>query len=302
MSGNNRVDRPWITEALAEPAWRRRQEAHRERHAAFLAEQADRRSHGVKDPTLDFMFEYYSYPSGRFLRWSPGFGVLLTGKGSDEFLSNPRYVVCDQGVTLSVEPLVRRRAALRWIRGLLQATLERQPFFRCYGIHEWALVHGSALLHPSFELRVSREEIAERVAEGICCTHYDAYRFFSAEARALAEWPLTAERMPETEQPACLHTNMDLYRWAFKLAPYVASELMGETFELACEARRIDSSTCPYDLTRTGLAPIEIETEAGREAFVAAQREIWEAAKPLRRRLIAAYDRVLPWLDGPAEY
>ncbi len=290
-------DLPWVTETLAEPVWRERQQRHRERHAGFLAEQVARRARGEKDPTLDFMFQYYGHSPAKLLRWSPGFGARLEGDGARDFLEDPRYVACEGGVCLSVERLAPRREALRWIRDLLQATFDRQPFFGCFGIHEWALVHGSELLHPTFDLRVSRERIAERVSEGIRCTHYDAYRFFSAEAKALTEWPLSARAMPETEQPGCLHTNMDLYRWAFKLAPHVASELLGETFELACDARRIDSSTCPYDLTRTGLPPLEIETEAGREAFVVAQRRIWQAAVPLRRRLIAAYDRVLPWLE-----
>jgi hypothetical protein len=292
-------DLPWISDTLPEAVWRRRQESFGERHSAFLSQQVERRAQRVKDPTLDFLFEYYGYPPSRLLTWTPGFGQLLEGPGAREFLRNTRYVECERGVYLSAARLIPRRRALRWIRELLHTTLERPPVFHCFGIHEWALVHGSKLKHPSFDLRVSREEIGARLAGGIRCTHYDAFRFFSPEAKALTELELSAETMLETEQPGCLHTNMDLYRWAQKLAPYVESELLGDTFELACEARRIDSATSPYDLERTGIPPLKVETEAGREVFVAAQRRIWEASVPLRRRLIAAYDRVLPWLQDP---
>jgi hypothetical protein len=92
---------------------------------------------------------------------------------------------------------------------------------------------------------------------------------------------------------------MDLYRWAEKLSPWVSTPLLAETLELAWQARIIDSRASPYDLRPVGLQPIAVETEDGRQEFVAAQQRILAIATPLRRALIAEYDRVLHWMDYP---
>ncbi len=290
---------PWVHEVLDEPTWLALAQAHRERFAARLSEQVERRGHGHPDPTMDFIFQYYGLRPSRFLRYSPGFGVLLQGPAARSFLSDPRYGQCEQGIYLRPEALPHhRRRGLSWIRDLLQKTLEQPPYFRCFGLHEWALVHGSELLHPSFALRASREEIAEHLhSAGLRCTHYDAYRFFSLESVQLNSIQLSAETMPDTEQPGCLHTNMDLFRWAQKLAPWVSTPLLAQTLDLAWQARIIDSRTCPYDLRPAGWEPITPETEEGRREFAAEQRRIFALATPLRRALIVAYDRVLRWMD-----
>ena len=297
---NQRVEQPWITEVLSEPDWRERQQAHRERHAEFLEREVKRRSQHRKDPTMDFMFEYYNYSPADVLRWTPGFGVLLQGAGAKEFLKNSRYVECESGVYLSLEQLVHRRRAITWVRDLLQTTTDREPFYGCYCIHEWALLYHSKLLHPTFELRVSPEDIAAHVESGpIQCTHFEAYRFFSDQAKALCEVPLDRNTMMETEQSGCLHTNMDLFRWSYKLAPWVSGELVAGAFEVACKARTLDSSTCPYDLTPAGLQPTPIETEKGRELFVERQKAIRDEAMPLRRSLLDLYNHILHWMDEP---
>ncbi|MFT7520935.1 MAG: hypothetical protein ACI9MC_003086 [Kiritimatiellia bacterium] len=287
-------DLPFVHTVLSEAQWTTRRAAHRDRHEPFVREQVERRNRGRRDPTMDFLFEYYSYPPSRFLRWSPGFGVMLQGVGAERFLENPRWRRHALGVYLSLDRARQRSRALRWIHELLAATAARTPMFACFGMHEWALVHDRELMHPTFELRVSRDQIAEQLHRtGLRCTHYDAFRFFSDSGKALNEHALSAQHMLLLEQPGCVHTNMDLYRWAWKLAPWVASEIVGEAFELACEARRFDSAMSPYDLRSTGVQPLCIETDEGRKAYVAAQVRIWEAGVPVRQRLIDAYAAVL---------
>ena len=95
------------------------------------------------------------------------------------------------------------------------------------------------------------------------------------------------------EQPGCLHTNMDLYKWAAKAMPWVGSELVWDTFEYAIRCREIDMRASPYDCSSLGLEPIRIETEAGRAAYEQEQRALTEAGKPLRARLIAALQDLL---------
>ena len=292
-------DLPFIHEVLDPAEWTRRADEHRARHEPFLREQLRRRNRNERDPTMDFLFEYYSYPPAKFLRWTPGFGVLLRGREAARFLENPRWRQHRDGVYLSLDSVMRRRRALGWIHDLLVATASRAPFFACYGLHEWALVHGRERMHPSFDLRVSREQIAEHLERtGIRCTHYDAFRFFSDDGKALNEHQLTAEQMMLREQPGCVHTNMDLYRWAWKLAPFVQSEIIGDAFALACDGRRFDSAMSPYDLRPTGLPPLCVETDEGRKAYVTEQKRIWQAGQPIRARLIEAYARVLDAMDG----
>jgi hypothetical protein len=86
---------------------------------------------------------------------------------------------------------------------------------------------------------------------------------------------------------------MDLYKWAYKLSPLVASELVADCFGLAREIRTVDMRASPYDLTSLGYAPIRVETAEGRAEFVAAQREFADRAAVLRVRLVAAIDAAM---------
>jgi hypothetical protein len=95
---------------------------------------------------------------------------------------------------------------------------------------------------------------------------------------------------------------MDLYKWAYKLGPLVASELVMDCLELAAEARALDMRASPYDLTGYGFAPIEVDTPTGRAEYVRAQQDIAARAAPLRTTLIAHCDALLTaaaGCDGP---
>jgi hypothetical protein len=96
------------------------------------------------------------------------------------------------------------------------------------------------------------------------------------------------------EQPGCLHANMDLYKWAYKLSPAIPSDLTADCFDLAREIRELDMRAAPYDLRPLGYEPVEIETPAGKAAYVDAQRDFGARAQVLRRRLTDVCDALLP--------
>ena len=79
-------------------------------------------------------------------------------------------------------------------------------------------------------------------------------------ARPLNRLQPTRETVPALEQRGCLHANMDLYKWAFKLAPLTPAELTADCFELARDIREVDMRASPYDLRSLGYGPIAIET------------------------------------------
>jgi hypothetical protein len=90
---------------------------------------------------------------------------------------------------------------------------------------------------------------------------------------------------------------MDLYKWAFKLAPWCPSDLIADTFELARDIRELDMRASPYDLTSHGYSPVPIETPEGRAQYEKYQREFAERARPLRQRLICLCKALLPRND-----
>ncbi|MEN0012565.1 MAG: hypothetical protein AAGC46_04330, partial [Solirubrobacteraceae bacterium] len=126
------------------------------------------------------------------------------------------------------------------------------------------------------------------------CSHFDATRFFTAEALPRNTLSPSRDTMLELEQPGCLHAGMDLYRWAFKLAPAMPSDLVADAFELALDIRTLDMQASPYDLTALGYAPVAIETAAGKRDYAARQRTFGERGNVLRRRLLGAITAVQP--------
>ena len=191
----------------------------------------------------------------------------------------------------------RQRREVFWIQELLKAVTQRRAHFGCYGLHEWAMVYrqpASAVRHAGFPLRLSEKEVTEFVdSQSLCCTHYDAFRFFTREAQPRNNLSPTLENRPDTEQPGCLHTNMDLYKWSYKLSPWISSDLLKDAFFLAMEIRELDMRASPYDLTGFGYEPIPVETTEGRSTYEEEQRLLAREARPLRNNLIQQLDKVL---------
>ncbi|MDQ7909150.1 3-methyladenine DNA glycosylase [Phytohabitans sp. ZYX-F-186] len=269
--------------------WRARRAAHEARVDAWLAPHLARRRAGVKHPVEDFLFTYYSYRPAQLRRWHPGAGVTLRDGEPDR-----DYVETSGGVTL--DPTIAKRRSTGWIRALLASTAGRPASFGCFGMHEWAMVYrAEGVRHEQVPLRLSPEQTARVVEERpVRCSHFDAFRFFTPAARPLNLLQPTREAQHDNEQPGCLHANMDLYKWAYKLSPLVESELVADAFALARDIRALDMRASPYDLADLGYAPVKVETAEGRHEYARAQRAFAERAAPLRARLIAALDR----LDG----
>ena len=212
----------------------------------------------------------------------------LNGK---HYRQNENQIYLDAG-TLSEKQIQR----IRWIHNLLALTQNRAGNYSCYGLHEWAMVYsGADIRHrESAPLRFSQEE-TDRIVESfpITCSHFDAYRFFSPKALAFNKQNPTLEAREQHEQPACLHANMDLYKWASKCMPWVGSELLWKTFLLALELRELDMRASPYDLSSYGYKPVKIETPEGRSEYETLQRSLAKKAKTLRQELIQSLGKLL---------
>jgi hypothetical protein len=281
-------------------AWRERRIRHEERLAPFARDRVERMAKGRKHPVNDFLFEYYSFRPAELLRWSPGAGVALEGAVPGD-LAWSEFEPVEGGLALSAARFPeRRRSFLDWAIRYQESIRDRPPLFHCWGLHEWAMVYRAAdLRHRTTPLRLTDAQIADVVeADGVRCTHYDAFRFFTPEALPLNRTLLTREATAEHDQPGCLHATMDLYRYAFKIAPFSTGELIGDAFLLAWEARRIDMRASPYDLSAFGVEPITMETKAGREEYVENQRELARKAAPIRERLIGEYRRLQELIDA----
>jgi len=273
-------------EALPELEWRARAAAHRERVRRFTGPHRERKRRGDAHPVLDFLFTYYSHRPARLEEWHPGPGVVLLGGA--EYLGRPGYIADAGGVRLDPSTLPRLAPTARFVRTLLTATAARPARLSCFGLHEWAMVYRSPTpRHTAVPLRLGAAG-TDAVVEAlpVHCTHHDAFRFFTPAARPRNAVAPARDDQVEHEQPGCLHATMDLYKWAYKLAPATPADLVAECFELAADVRELDMRASPYDLAALGYAPVPIETAAGRAAYARAQADFALRAAPLRERLV----------------
>ncbi|TVQ64712.1 MAG: 3-methyladenine DNA glycosylase [Balneolaceae bacterium] len=281
---------------LKESDWIERSRLHIARIAAVTDPWLEKRSRQQKDPVLDFLFEYYPFRVSHIKRWSPGIGVKLEHSGTHPLPAGIELTV--DGDVAYLDPLnltEKRIRSFRWILELLEQSARRKPHFGCFGMHEWAMVYrAQEIRHDQIPLRLPADEIARFVeSRPLLCTHYDAYRFFTEPAQPMNRHSLNRNSFTDMEQSGCIHTNMDLYKWTFKLSPWIESELIADTFLNAVEARRTDMRASPYDARAFGLEPIPIETEEGRREYLKKQMEIHDRSAPLRKRLILACRDIL---------
>ncbi len=271
--------------------WEAARAAYLSRVRPCAEDRARRMSRGQKHPVRDFLFEYYSFRPAHLLRWSPGANVQLEG-ATVEDVGWSDFEACEAGLVLRPAAFAKQRVSyLPWAIDYLEATIAREPAFACLGLHEWAMVYRDPnVRHPYVPLRLSREAIDAFVeSQPLRCTHYDAFRFFTPPAAPRNRIELTRAIAAEHDQPGCIHANMDLYKFAYKIAPFCPSELVADAFELALAAREVDMRASPYDLAAYGYSAIAIETREGREEYVERQREVAERAVPVRENMLAAY-------------
>ncbi|HET6653815.1 MAG TPA: 3-methyladenine DNA glycosylase [Nocardioides sp.] len=293
-------------EALTTPAWIARRDAHRRRVDAWVAPHLERRQRGAAHPVEDFLFTYYSQRPAALRRWHPGYGELLTGREAEEYAGLKGYVRVTRGslagLTVSDDHVASQQVLLATLLRLLRATAARPPQLGCFGMHEWAMVYRleqDDVRHATWPLRLGGTGTDE-VVEGhrIACSHFDAFRFFTDEARPFNTLRPGRDDRADFEQPGCLHAGMDLYKHAYRLTPMVPSELVTDCFALARDIRVLDMRASPYDLSGLGYSPVRVETPAGKQEYVAAQREFAKRGAPLRSRLVAECERLLD-VAGP---
>ncbi|WP_433520757.1 3-methyladenine DNA glycosylase [Nocardia pseudovaccinii] len=276
---------------LAESEWRTSAAAHRARLDELVGPYLERRAAGSSHPVIDFLFTYYGHKPAQLRRWHPGFGVALAGAleydGARGY--HRRDIRSGAGVYTADPAFIgRRRDTVEFIAELLRATASRPAQLSCFGLHEWAMVYKTdEVRHQQVPLRLGSTG-TDAVVESMSlrCTHFDAFRFFTPDAVGRNAEPLTRADQVVREQPGCLHANMDLYKWGFKLTPLISSGLLLDYFEFACAARELDMRASPYDLTDYGYEPIRIETPTGRAEYVRAQSALAERSMGLRQSLL----------------
>lgn len=265
-------------------------QAVRAKLCSYLAQ----REKGKRHPVLDFLFEYYQFRPSMLERYSGGFKTKILVSDSDDLTSIlPHYPLFRKENEYWVMDLNQfphhRFEALAWLIDLLEKTQFREPQFSCLGMHEWAMVYKQeTAARYTIPFRLPIPEMQAFVeSRPIRCSHYDAFRFFTPDAIPLNKIQPSLELRKEMEQPGCIHTNMDVYRWAFKFYPWVSSDLIFEAFNLAYEARFIDMRASPYNLKNFDVIPICIETKSGAEEYVLEQKKLAERAFPIREKLIS---------------
>ncbi|WP_433715512.1 3-methyladenine DNA glycosylase [Nocardia sp. CA-084685] len=272
---------------LAESEWRAGAAAHRARLDELVGPYLQRRAAGSSHPVIDFLFTYYGHKPAQLRRWHPGFGVALAG--AREYDGARGYHQHGPAVYTADPAFIRRRRdTIEFIAKLLRATASRPAQLSCFGLHEWAMVYKTdEVRHQQVPLRlggIGTDAVVESMS--LRCSHFDAFRFFTPEAVGRNAEPLTRADQVAREQPGCLHANMDLYKWGFKLTPLLRSDLLLDYFEFACAARELDMRASPYDLTEYGYEPVCIETPAGRAEYVRAQSALAERSAGLRQSLL----------------
>jgi hypothetical protein len=266
--------------------------AHAHRSDEATAGRRERAAHGEKHPIEDFLYDYYGTRPSLLRRWHPGIGVEL-----EEAVDHApwRFYRTAGGLT-GVDAhlfLESRGSTVAFIESLLRATASRPAQRGCFGLHEWAMVYRDADTRHPLPLRLGRagtDHVVE--SHGLVCTHIDAFRFFTADATPRNSLQLTRADQPAHEQPGCLHANMDLFKWATKLAPAVSSELALDAFELAMEIRYVDMQASPYDVSGLGLPAIAIETADGKNEYARRQGQFAARAEVLRGQLITACEHL----------
>ncbi|MFS0867559.1 3-methyladenine DNA glycosylase [Microbacterium sp. 179-B 1A2 NHS] len=263
--------------------------AHEDRADALTAGRRARVSRGRTHPVDDFLYTYYSYKPSLLRRWHPGRDVAMTDAADAPHARWRWYrvegdaVIADAAAFLAEkEPLVRA------IRGILSSTLGRAGSYGCFGMHEWAMVYRDRETRHPVPLRLGpagTDAVVE--AHDVRCTHIDAFRFFTPDAVPRNRFAPTRDTQAAMEQPGCLHAGMDLYKWAVKLGPLVPGDVLLDAFTLARDIRELDMRASPYDLRDWGYEPVEVETPAGKAAYVAAQRGFTARAQPIRSTLLA---------------
>ena len=249
----------------------------------------------IADPVEAFLWTYYSYRPRELRRYHPGaMDLLIDGSVVETWRG---YGQREGGFGVRLDFIEQRRSTIEFITRFLRVTSTRLPQHNCFGMHEWAMVYGqdqAQIRHSAWPLRLGAEATSKVVDDvGIRCSHFDAFRFFTPKAAPLNAFALTRESQIEVDQPGCIHANMDLYKWAYKLAPILPSELVLDAFLNARRLREVDMRASPYDLSELHLSPIRVELPEGRIEYANEQRRLANESMPIRIGIVEYCEKVL---------
>lgn len=287
--------------------WTSRAKQHALQMEPFTDAFIKRRQSGETHPVHDFLFTYYKCSPQKLKQWVPSFeeNLIITSEIKQDYPWFNDYWFCLETESSSTAILRYNRERLHknvfglatFVADLCSNILQRAPRFGCFGLHEWAMVYKlpvESIRHHGYRLRLPPDQLATFVeSQTICCSHYDAYRFFTKEAHHLNILDPQLETRLQMEQSGCLHANMDLYKWATKLWPWVGSDFLAKAFLLALEGRELDMRASPYDLREHGYEPVCIETEDGRNQYQREQQRFSERSVSLREELLAFCKRLI---------
>ncbi|MBK1789890.1 hypothetical protein [Persicirhabdus sediminis] len=283
---------------LSDDQWRGLAARHLQRAREITAGARKRRDSRQPHPILDFLFIYYPFPFAKIEKWHPQLGQVLQLTDGGENPFTRKHYQLENGL-IRLQPAALDEAArgrLQSILDLQRAISQRPGKFACGLIHEWAMVYRGNRISYQLDtpLRLSQAEIDRHVESQRCvCTHFDAYRFFAEEAKPLNAHQMTTASRHQLEQPGCLHSNMDLYKWISKCMPWMGSELHWQSFQLAMKARELDMRASPYDVSAYGYEPICVETSAGRAEFELEQRALSHHAQEIRNSFIHSLSQLI---------
>ena len=297
---------------LERSEWILRADAHRRRVRDLLGGIFYDREVHDKHPIYNFIFNYYRFRPHRTIeRYSPGLDFGLKNESDDDeslYLPSSKYLSMNDGCT-EIDPVKslneKSVTRIRNLHTLLEIVQRRPPNFSCFGVHEFAMLYSGAR-HSYYQknvlkLRMTQREIDSIVERApITCTHFDATRHFP---ETIASRVKTSPSLrTKNEQAGCVHTNLDLFKYALRLFPFASSELVADALELAIRARELDMRASPYDLSSVDvtelrydfdLTPILIETESGRTKFKNLTMDLYRDSLPIRDRIIKVASSIL---------
>ncbi|MFT4147279.1 MAG: 3-methyladenine DNA glycosylase [Micrococcaceae bacterium] len=281
-----------VDSVLESKTWQQLEQEHQQRADNLTAGYRERRKIGEKHPVEDFLYSYYSLKPSQLRRWHPGGTVELIGAQLSPRKQWRWYRETKDGLVFDLKQFMEDRGdSVRFIKEFLLRTSTREARFGCFGLHEWAMVYklDEHDIRHQVPLRLGSQG-TDAVVEThqINCSHFDAFRFYTKEAKPLNRIQPTRATQIELDQPGCLHVGMDLYKWAYKLGPLIPGSLLLDCFELARDIRVLDMEASPYDITAWGYGVVPIETKEGKEQYMLRQKEFSVRGQKLRQKIIEA--------------
>jgi hypothetical protein len=283
--------------------WKQKQAQHLDAVKPFTESFRFRRDRGTTHPIYDFLFTYYPHSPKKLELWHPGAdsSVEMLSPNQTHPLEHDTLYRKKQGqLSLDFSKLKERDLKLfHWVIDICETTLNREPRFGCYGLHEWAMVYKNSEVRHQSPLRLNLSDITTFIDRStIVCSHFDAFRFFSPAATSLNILQPTFDQRLKNEQSGCVHANMDLYKWAFKVSPWISSDIVQKCFLLAVAARELDMRASPYDFSSIGFTPVKVETTEGQKEYKELQYGIFEKSVPLRVALLKAVKNILDFFKN----